>query len=648
MVYELNDKDRNDPANKKLEGGADFPGPCEKRKCTDILFLLLLIACGVIPNDNLEPGNPQRLINGIDYNGHICGVDSAVSDKSKIYYLPSVSTNSYGAIGVCVDSCPSERDLTQFVCNYTIDSTFDSSDALEMAQAWRYVLQGQCMYHEATTDIFNYCIYDAALSAASAAIDQVVASALNVSADNVTGLSYETDSDSSWFDNFTADLMTAKYVILGFGVGVAMVVGFIYLFFLRIPGVLFMLTWGIIGAITLVLLLAAVLCYTTATSWASESPQIHSDTEAKGLLYFSYALFVVFGLWLLLILVLRKRIQLALRITKQASRAVAAMKLLMVWPVIQTLGVLVFLIPWTIYALYLASSGEVTVDSTGTIKTFTYDDNIRYAGLYLLFCWFWTSQFIIAMGQVVVAMAISFWYFTLDRSKIGNGTVLKAIRQSMWYHMGTAAFGSLIIAIIKTIRAIIAYLQKKAKKSGNKILQAVLCCIQCCMWCLEKCMKFLNKNAYIQTAIFGKSFCSAAKAAFFLIARNILRIAAVSMVGDFVLLLGKILIPMGTTFLAYLVLAYAYSDSLHGLYTPCVFVFLLAYFVALMFVEVFGMAISTCLQCFVADEEMGGHFTNQDLGKAISETNEEAKRSKGVGAVVVPAAANDGGGENLP
>ncbi|CAM9231590.1 unnamed protein product [Heterosigma akashiwo] len=137
------------------------------------------------------------------------------------------------------------------------------------------------------------------------------------------------------------------------------------------------------------------------------------------------------------------------------------MKLLMVWPVIQTLGVLVFLIPWTIYALYLASSGEVTVDSTGTIKTFTYDDNIRYAGLYLLFCWFWTSQFIIAMGQVVVAMAISFWYFTLDRSKIGNGTVLKAIRQSMWYHMGTAAFGSLIIAIIKTIRAIIAYLQKK-------------------------------------------------------------------------------------------------------------------------------------------------------------------------------------------
>ena len=32
-------------------------------------------------------------------------------------------------------------------------------------------------------------------------------------------------------------------------------------------------------------------------------------------------------------------------------------------------------------------------------------------------------------------------------------------------------------------------------------------------------MRFLNKNAYIQTAIFGSSFCTSAKEAFFLILR---------------------------------------------------------------------------------------------------------------------------------
>ena len=47
---------------------------------------------------------------------------------------------------------------------------------------------------------------------------------------------------------------------------------------------------------------------------------------------------------------------------------------------------------------------------------------------------------------------------------------------------------------------------------------------------IEKCMKFINKNAYIQTAIFGYHFCKAAKCAFFLILRNIARIMALSIV----------------------------------------------------------------------------------------------------------------------
>ena len=158
----------------------------------------------------------------------------------------------------------------------------------------------------------------------------------------------------------------------------------------------------------------------------------------------------------------------------------------------------------------------------------------------MLFTYFWTSEFLVACGQLVLALAIACWYFTRDKTKCGNGTVMWAARVLTFNHLGTAAFGSLIIAIILTIRAIIAYIQKKAKKSGNKLLQYIMCCLQCCMWCLEKCMRFLNKNAYIQTAIYGYSFCKAARKAFFLVLRNILRVAAVNMVAEFVLLLGKV------------------------------------------------------------------------------------------------------------
>ncbi|CAN0204599.1 unnamed protein product, partial [Ectocarpus fasciculatus] len=115
-----------------------------------------------------------------------------------------------------------------------------------------------------------------------------------------------------------------------------------------------------------------------------------------------------------------------------------------------------------------------------TVKDFKYTDNIRYTALYFLFAYFWTSEFIVAMGQIVVAMAVASWYFSRDKSTIGSGTVLSSVKTSLFYHSGTAAFGSLIIAIIKTIRAIVAYIQKKTKDTHNQILKAVLCCALCC------------------------------------------------------------------------------------------------------------------------------------------------------------------------
>ena len=236
---------------------------------------------------------------------------------------------------------------------------------------------------------------------------------------------------------------------------------------------------------------------------------------------------------------------------------------------------------------------------------FVYTENTQYTFIYLLFCWFWTSEFIIAMGQLTIALSLVAWYFTRDKSKIGNATVIWAMKTAFRYHMGTAAFGSMIIAIIKTARAIVAYMQKHAKATKNKVMEYLLCVLQCCMWCLEKFMKFVNKNAYIQTALYGYSFCKSARCAFFLILRNILRVGAVNVVGDFVLMLGKLLVPLVSTFIAYLIIAYGIpSNSINFILAPLALVWLLSYFVSCMFSEIFGMSIETILCCFIADEEM--------------------------------------------
>ncbi|KAJ1388996.1 choline transporter-like protein, partial [Ochromonadaceae sp. CCMP2298] len=147
-------------------------------------------------------------------------------------------------------------------------------------------------------------------------------------------------------------------------------------------------------------------------------------------------------------------------------------------PVVQAAGLVIFLCPWFIYNLYLASSGDIEihtaeyeyegVTSSYSYRTFEYKPNTRYAFLFMLFSFFWPSEFILAVGQLVVALSFTAWYFTRDKRSITSATVWWVLRTACVHHLGTAAFGSLIVAIIRTIRFVILYFQKKMKRIHNK------------------------------------------------------------------------------------------------------------------------------------------------------------------------------------
>ena len=81
------------------------------------------------------------------------------------------------------------------------------------------------------------------------------------------------------------------------------------------------------------------------------------------------------------------------------------------------------------------------------------------------------------------------------------------------------------------------------------------------------------------------------------------------MVSELVALLGLILIPLASALAFYVAADKLQGNELHGLIGPTLIVGVLAYFMARMFTDVFAMAISTILQCFIADEEM---FEPQD------------------------------------
>lgn len=328
---------------------------------------------------------------------------------------------------VCVSKCPDKNEYDQFYCHYDVQSDADSS----VKDGYDYLIQYKCMYYLKTKSVLNRCWPNTDVSNAAIQASNYAAS-YNVSvSSNQTTYGTSNDKNSGWFSKFLGDVINLSGYIGGFGLGMATGASFLYLYLLRIPGLLPVLVWGVVIGVFACLLVGSFLLWDLAKSWANDG--VHSDPEVLTMKIFAYFGWGVCGLYFCLIVVLRKRLSLAIGVVKQASRALANMPTLLALPLLQAVALTIFLVPWVIYILYLASSGDMKVkqgtyeyngnDVTYSYRTFSYTVNARYAFLYMIFCWFWTSEFILAFGQIVIALSFTAWYFNRNKASTGNVTV---------------------------------------------------------------------------------------------------------------------------------------------------------------------------------------------------------------------------------
>ena len=135
-----------------------------------------------------------------------------------------------------------------------------------------------------------------------------------------------------------------------------------------------------------------------------------------------------------------------------------------------------------------------------------------------------------------------------------------------------------------------AYVERKLKKHvGGGAVSFILKCCQLCLWCFEKCMKFLNRNAYIEVAIYGYNFCKAARKAFTLLTSNILRVAAINSVGTFVLFLGKLSVVASTVIIGIQIMQTQGEDIVQHHWAPITLAAIFAYTIVDCFIGVYGV-----------------------------------------------------------
>jgi choline transporter-like protein 2/4/5 len=168
--------------------------------------------------------------------------------------------------------------------------------------------------------------------------------------------------------------------------------------------------------------------------------------------------------------------------------------------------------------------------------------------------------------------------------------------------------------MVKLVRVLLEYIDRKLKKTThtNKIVKYLLCCLKCCFFCFEKIIKFLNRNSYIITAIYGYNFCQASRKAVKVVLNNVMRVAVADKITNFIMLLSKLAITLLIgVFALFFVTKRIPSDQinqfapdLHYYFLPVIAIVVGVYIIAKVFFDVFEMCVDTLFLCVMIDLEI--------------------------------------------
>ena len=614
-------------------------GPILDRSCTDILFLLLFIllwlAMGFTMILAFNNGNPDYLLYGIDSDGNICGVDNrgeipnGIDMRGRDFLFFGNPANLDQA-QICVAACPkvgfssTSPDFNNVYCKNNFTGTPTLTDVFVPGLC---LLDCPCYGGYNSDDVLRRCIPGAGVVAESA-----------------------TDSEVSQV--VFSDVNEAKWIILACA-GIAFILAFVWLFIVRYTGGC--MVWTTVVAVFLVAIAVTAFLWIEALEAKDEYDSAASrgqgtdSQEAQYKTMLGFAILATAGVLVLFVVLIfmRTKIQMAIELIEEATYALADMPGMLVVPMCIFVLLAGFYAVWITGAVYLATAGDRSFDENNTYRGIEDEGSIKYYQAFWFFAMLWNVAFILGLNEMILGGAVASWYFKGPKGEnMPDWPVLASVKRTLRYHLGTIAFGSLIIAIVQFIRACVRALEENLKGKENAFLQFVFKCIQYCLACVERFLKFISRNAYIMCAIDGTNFCTAARDAFNLLLRYALSLTAVQFVSNFLIILGKLAVTATTAGIAWLWLRE--KNHLEFFAIPLVIIAILAWAIATAFFSVFEMAIDTIFLCFCDDiERYNAAFASDDLQKFVAkidggkrdEKKRRAKADAKAAAKAVKAAA---------
>ncbi|KAK6441908.1 pH nine-sensitive protein 1 [Oleoguttula sp. CCFEE 5521] len=209
---------------------------------------------------------------------------------------------------------------------------------------------------------------------------------------------------------------------------------------------------------------------------------------------------------------------------------------------------------------------------------------------FITFAAYWITEVLKNVIHVTNSGVYGAWYFAPKNP--AKGATRGAAKRALTYSFGSISLGSLLVAIINSLRQLCSIAQQNEAMAGNTCGSIAFCLLGCLISILDWAVSFINRYAFSYMALYGKGYIQSAKDTWKMIKnRGIDALVNECLIGP--------VFTMGATFVAYAcaLLAYLYltltdpAYNRNGEFTPVVIAY--AFLIGLQITNCFTTPLSS-------------------------------------------------------
>eukprot|EP01084_Bolivina_argentea_P311651 539478_1 len=223
--------------------------------------------------------------------------------------------------------------------------------------------------------------------------------------------------------------------------------------------------------------------------------------------------------------------------------------------------------------------------------------------LYII-AYYWTCQVITNACYTTICGSVGTWYF-LHPKQTPSYPVYNSFQKSITTSFGSICYGSLIIAVIQTIKIFINIFRamiRERRHNHSACIRCMTACISGFTDCIKNVTEYINCMAFARTAIYGMNYCQSAKQTMHLFTSRGFDSIITDDLTNSVLILSCILCSSFTGAIIGVISKYSYNNnSIETIVLWSLTAFAICFAISMSVIVTIKAAVCTIFVCFAED-----------------------------------------------